>query len=98
MGSAIDDSRGCSCSCVNPTCPTDGFVTGYASNDCSGTAAITIDAGTACKIGVNIHNATSFIYHPSHGTFSGACSAVDAGPSGDVTIDPTGATTYCCIP
>jgi hypothetical protein len=98
VGSAIVDNRGCSCSCAAPKCPADGFVTGYASNDCSGNTAITIDAGTVCKIGVNIHNAASFIYHPSHGAFDGKCSAVDAGPSGAATIDSSGATTYCCIP
>ena len=60
--------------------------------------ALTIDAGTACKIGTNIHGAEAFIYHPSHGTFKGTCTSVDAGPSGGVTIDSTGATTYCCVP
>ena len=98
VGATIDDGRGCSCACVSPTCPTDGFVTGYTSNNCGGTAAITIDAGTPCKNFGNANNAASFIYHPSHGTFTGACAAVDAGPSGGVTIDATGATTYCCIP
>jgi hypothetical protein len=100
VGSSIADTRGCGCSCANPTCPTDGYVTGYASSDCSGAVAVTLDAGTGCKFGgVNIHNAATFIYHPSHGTFTGMCPLVDAGqPSGGVSVDPTGATTYCCIP
>jgi hypothetical protein len=98
VGASLDDGRGCSCECVNPSCPADGYITGYASSDCSGTAAFTFDAGTACKVGVNVHGSTSFIYHPSHGTFNGMCAAVDAGPSGAVAVDATGATTYCCIP
>jgi hypothetical protein len=99
VGSAIADDRGCSCGCVNPTCPSDGYVTGYASSSCGGAAAVTFDAGAPCVLfGANIHNSTAFVYHPSHGTFKGTCSTADAGPSGGVTIDSTGATTYCCIP
>jgi hypothetical protein len=98
VGSSIADDRGCGCSCVNPTCPTDGYVAGYTSNNCSGNAAITIDAGTPCKAFGNANNSNSFLYRPSHGSFSGTCSAVDAGPSGGVSIDPAGATTYCCNP
>ena len=98
VGSSIADSRGCSCGCVNPTCPADGYITGYTSGSCSGNPAITIDAGTPCKAFGNVNFSTAFIYHPSHGTFTGTCAAVDAGPSGNVTIDATGATTFCCIP
>jgi hypothetical protein len=99
VGSAIADDRGCSCGCVNPTCPSDGFVTGYASSSCGGTVAVTFDAGAPCVLfGANIHNSTAFVYHPSHGTFKGTCTTADAGPSGGVAIDSTGATTYCCIP
>jgi hypothetical protein len=99
VGSAIADDRGCSCGCINPTCPTDGFVTGFAANDCSGSVAVTFDAGAPCKIPApNIHSSTAFVYHPSHGSFNGTCTAVDAGPSGGVTVDSSGATTYCCIP
>ena len=98
VGSTISDSRGCSCECNDPSCPTDGYITGYTSGSCSGTAAITFDAGTPCKVLGNVKNSTAFIYHPSHGTFKGTCTTADAGPSGAVAIAPTGATTYCCIP
>jgi hypothetical protein len=98
VGSTISDSRGCSCGCVNPSCPTDGYITGYTSGSCSGNAAITFDAGAPCKIFGNANNSTAFIYHPSHGTFKGTCTTADAGPAGTVAIDPSGATTYCCIP
>lgn len=98
VGSSVADSRGCSCGCINPTCPTDGYITGYTSSTCAGSPAITFDAGTPCKNFGNVKNSTAFIYHASHGTFTGTCAAVDAGPSGNVAIDATGATTYCCIP
>ena len=98
VGTAIADSRGCSCACVSPSCPSDGYITGYTSGTCNGTAAITFDAGTPCRIFGNANNSNAFIYHPSRGTFNGACAAVDAGPSGGVQVDGTNATTYCCIP
>jgi hypothetical protein len=98
VGSSLTDSRGCSCGCVNPTCPTDGYITGYTSSTCAGNPAITFDAGTPCKALGNVKNSTAFIYHASHSAFSGACTAVDAGPSGNVSVAATGATTYCCIP
>jgi hypothetical protein len=98
VGSSVADSRGCSCGCVDPTCPTDGYITGYTSSNCSGNPAITFDAGTPCKSFGNVNGSTAFIYHPSHNPFSGACTTVDAGPSGGVAVDSASATTYCCIP
>ena len=98
VGASIADTRGCSCGCVNPSCPADGYVTGYTSNNCSGTAATTFNASTACAIGTDIHNSTAFMYHPWHSAFKGACTTVDAGPSGGVTVAAASATTYCCIP
>ena len=98
VGTSIADTRACSCGCVNPSCPTDGYVTGYTSNTCSGNAATTFDASTPCVDFANANGSTAFIYHPSHGTFEGLCTTVDAGPSGSVAIAAAGATTYCCIP
>src|ERR1019366_10606190 len=62
VGASVADSRGCSCGCVNPTCPADGYVTGYTSNSCGGTAAVTIAANTACMVGADIKNNVAFIY------------------------------------
>jgi hypothetical protein len=98
VGNTLSDSRGCSCECNAPSCPTDGYIDGYTSGSCTGSPAITFDAGTPCKVFGNVKNSTAFIYHPSHGTFKGTCTTADAGPSGAVAIAATGATTYCCIP
>jgi hypothetical protein len=92
---AIDDSRGCGCFCGAPSCPGDGYVSGYNSNNCSGPVAITIDAGSKCKAALN---ETSFMYYPSHSGSRGTCEVEDAGPTGAVTIDAGTATTFCCIP
>jgi hypothetical protein len=92
----IDDGRGCGCSCGPPSCPTDWYVNAYASSDCSGAVALTLDAGSKCKGGGLSDN--SYFYHPSRSGSLGSCEVDDAGPTGSVTIDAGTATTFCCIP
>ncbi len=93
---AVEDSRGCGCSCAPFACPTDGYVNGYGSNDCSGATDAVLDAGNACKLfGVS---AKSVKYIASRSGSPGTCAVADAGPTGTVDIDGGSATTFCCIP
>jgi hypothetical protein len=98
LGGSLNDGRGCSCFCADPTCPSDGYVAGYRSTDCTGDAATTFNANAACTAFGNANMSQSFIYHPSRGTWTGACAVADAGPSGSVTVDPASAVTLCCVP
>lgn len=92
---AVEDSRGCGCTCGTLTCPADGYVEGYSNANCSGAPSITIDAGTPCKGSLN---QMSFEYFPSKSGSPGTCGPATAGPTGTVDIDGGTATTFCCIP
>ncbi len=91
----ISDTRACSCSC-SAACPGDGYVELYSSSSCSGSPTGSIDVNTPCPS--STPTATAFKYFPTTGTWTGACQAVDAGPTGSVGIDGGAATTFCCVP
>jgi len=92
----IEDTRGCACNCGLPTCPSDGYVQGYPNTGCTGTVDTTITSSSTCQIfGIS---SKSYMFFPTHGTWTGACEPDDAGPTGSVTIDAGAATTFCCIP
>jgi hypothetical protein len=94
---AVEDDRSCgSCSCGDPSCPTDGVLNGYSSGGCTGTPAVTANPGSACKVGgTKYKNAT---YTMSMSGSRGTCAVADGGPTGSVTIDGGSATTFCCVP
>lgn len=92
---AVEDTRGCGCTCGAMACPGDGYVNAYSAGNCGGTATV-LDAGAACKLfGIS---QTSFKYIPSRSGSPGTCGAATGGPSGAVDIDGGTATTFCCIP
>jgi hypothetical protein len=91
----VSDTRACSCSC-GAACPGDGYVELYSSSSCSGSPTGSIDVNTPCPS--STPTASAFKYFPTTGTWNGACQAVDAGPTGSVSIDGGAATTFCCVP
>jgi hypothetical protein len=95
---SIDDTRGCTCACAPPACPTDGYVQGYTSINCTGTPATTFAADAGCAIGHNTNGSISFEYFPSHGTWNGTCAVSASGPDGGVSLDDAHAMTFCCVP
>ena len=95
---SIDDTRGCTCACAPPACPTDGYVEGFTSINCIGPPATTFAADAGCAIGHNPNGSISFQYFPSHGTWTGTCAISAAGPDGGVSLDEPHATTFCCVP
>ena len=94
---AVEDDRGCSCTCGSMTCPTDGIVNVYNATGCSGATSSTLALGATCqKNGVS--NAKSAMYVQSTTGKSPTCGAGTAAPTGAVDIDGGTATTFCCIP
>lgn len=99
VSTGLTDDRACSsCSCAAPACPSDGFVQGYTSLNCTGSVAVTFDAGTPCTLGDNANLSVSFMYTPSHSAWNGTCAASGGVPTGGVTLAAQDATTYCCLP
>jgi hypothetical protein len=92
---ALEDGRGCGCSCADPQCPADGYLTGYSNAGCTTTVG-TYDAGSACKNGGT--KPSHAIYNLSRSGSKGTCAVADGGPTGSVTIDGGSATTFCCVP
>jgi hypothetical protein len=96
---ALEDSRGCGCTCGAPQCPADGYVQGFTNNGCTGTPTYTFDAGQACIGSITTANRPTYVeYHLSRSGSPGTCGAATAGPTGTVDIDGGSATTFCCIP
>jgi hypothetical protein len=99
VSTGVTDGRGCSaCACAAPGCPADGYVTGYTSPNCTGTAATTFGADSGCMLGDNANLSVSFVYSPTHGTWNGTCAPSGGAPTGAVTLDTASATTFCCVP
>ncbi len=101
VGASVTDTRACGCACGPASCPTDGYIEGFANNGCTGTPAATLDAGAACvPIGTTnpTNGSTHFKYVQSRSGASGSCAVVDGGPSGGVSVDNGTALTLCCIP
>jgi hypothetical protein len=100
VSTGTTDSRGCAaCGCAPPGCPTDGYVSGYASPNCTGNVAFTFAADAGCVVQINpAMGSVSFVYNPSHSAWNGTCAPTGGGPTGAVAVDPANATTYCCVP
>lgn len=101
ISDSLTESRDCAaCACNAPACPTDGYVEGFTSNDCSGSAATTLNANAACVLLDNAKGSKSFTYHPSHGSWSGTCDVTTGAgaPTGSVAPEGSTATTFCCVP
>jgi hypothetical protein len=97
VGASVSDTRSCACSCAPATCPSDGYIEGFKASGCTGTVAVTLDAGSACGTGIN--GSTYFKYVASRSSSPGTCApAADAGASGGVSVDTATGTTLCCIP
>ena len=94
---SVEDSRGCTCTCGAPTCPSDGYVGGFAAAGCSGTPAYTGDAGAGCNSNIST-NPKYVEYYLSRSGALGGCGAASVAPSGAVDIDGGTATTFCCVP
>jgi hypothetical protein len=96
---AVEDTRGCGCTCGAATCPTDGVVEGYTASGCTGTPSYTGDAGAACNGNIPNNTRPKYVkYNPSKSGSPGACGTATSGPTGTVDIDGGTATTFCCIP
>ena len=94
---AVEDSRGCGCTCGAPTCPGDGYVAGFTAAGCSGAPSYTFDAGAKC-VNIGSNRPTYAYYHLSRSGSLGTCGAANVAPTGAVDIDGGSATTFCCIP
>jgi hypothetical protein len=94
---AVEDSRGCDCTCGSMTCPTDGVVNVYNATGCTGATSSTLALGSGCKTN-GVSNAKSAMYVQSTTGKAPTCGAGTTAPTGGVDIDGGTATTFCCIP
>ena len=98
VSTGVTDGRGCSaCSCGSGVCPPDGFVQGFPLG-CLGVPLTTFAADAGCVLGDNAAGSLAFIYSPSRSGLSPSCPPQGGAPTGGVSLDTAGATTYCCLP